>query len=410
MSYHAQCPSSVRSFMFLRPILAMSTQLAPIEAAKRIRRAPQSLHDIPLKLVATCWSSARGHAFWLWHCLRDITSLGAARTFCMTGAGPGGRFVQMPTTLRAGRLMDIKPRILKGGDTLVAPGSGGALAIPPIDALLAFQRATNYLSTAQIYLQKNVLLARPLEKSDVKPCLLGHFGTCPGLNLVYAHANLLKRHTNLNAIYVTDPGHGAPAVLASLYIEGTLSHFYPDYPVRADGFEKLTKAFSWPGGFPSHVNAETPGAIHEGGERPNLITVGVVGDGEAETGPTATAWHGHKYVDPAESGTILPVRHVNGFKISERTIFGTMDDFELAALFTGYGYQPRIVDYGAIARFITTAGTLARGIAGKTRIAGTARRKQCPCQEDAACLPLRIAQSCAGGRIKLAASLDSPAR
>ncbi|EJD54194.1 phosphoketolase [Auricularia subglabra TFB-10046 SS5] len=235
----------------------------------------------------------------------------------------------------------------------------------PVDALLAFQRAANYLSTAQIYLQKNALLARPLEKSDVKPRLLGHFGTCPGLNLVYAHTNLLvKRHPNLNAIYVTGPGHGAPAVLASLYIEGTLSHFYPDYPVSADGFEKLTKAFSWPGGFPSHVNAETPGAIHEGGElgyalavsygsvmdKPNLVTVCVVGDGEAETGPTATAWHGHKYVDPAESGAVLPVLHVNGFKISERTIFGTMDDFELAALFTGYGYQPRIVDYGAIGK------------------------------------------------------------
>ncbi|KAH7105198.1 phosphoketolase [Auriculariales sp. MPI-PUGE-AT-0066] len=251
----------------------------------------------------------------------------------------------------------------------------------PLDDLLAFQRAyvapsfvqpslttrnsANYLSTAQIYLQKNALLTRPLEKSDVKPRLLGHFGTCPGLNLVYAHMNLLlKRHQDLRSIYVTGPGHGAPAVLACLYLEGSLSHFYPNYPVTADGFEKLTKSFSWPGGFPSHVNAETPGAIHEGGElgyalavsygsvmdKPDLVTVCVIGDGEAETGPTAAAWQGHKYIDPAESGAVLPILHANGFKISERTIMGTADDLELAALFTGYGYQPRIVGYGEVAK------------------------------------------------------------
>jgi xylulose-5-phosphate/fructose-6-phosphate phosphoketolase len=235
----------------------------------------------------------------------------------------------------------------------------------PLQALLDFQQASNYLTTAQIYLSENSLLLEPLKQSQVKPRLLGHFGTCPGLTLVYAHTNLIaKRHNDVRCIYVTGPGHGAPAVLSALYIEGTLTQFYPSYTVDAAGCEKLVRAFSWPGGFPSHVNAETPGSIHEGGElgyalavaygsvmdKPDIITVCVVGDGEAETGPTAAAWQSHKFIDPAESGAVLPVLHVNGYKISERTISGTMDDLETAALFVGYGYKPRVVDYGEPAR------------------------------------------------------------
>ncbi|KAG8785734.1 hypothetical protein FRC12_017231 [Ceratobasidium sp. 428] len=238
-----------------------------------------------------------------------------------------------------------------------------------LEGILNFQRIANYLAVAQIFLQSNARLTSPLEKQHVKARLLGHFGTCPGLNLTYAHASaLITRHAkegdDVQMLYVTGPGHGAPAILACLYLEGSISRFYPQYEMNEEGFDKFVRSFSWPGGFPSHVNAETPGAIHEGGElgyalavsygsvmdKPDLITVCIVGDGESETGPTATAWHGHKFIDPAESGAVLPILHLNGFKISERTIPGTMDDIELVCLYTGYGYQVQFVEYGDLAR------------------------------------------------------------
>lgn len=216
-----------------------------------------------------------------------------------------------------------------------------------------------------IFLRDNVLVDRPLEPSHIKPRLLGHWGTCPGLVLIHSHLNLLVRNharaSDLELLQVIGPGHGAPAALAALWLEGSLARFYPDeYPVSADGLFNLITRFSVPGGFPSHINAETPGAIHEGGElgyalavaygavmdRPELVVACVVGDGEAETGPTATAWHANKYLDPRESGAVIPILHVNGFKISERTVFGCMDDKELLALFSGYGYQVAIVDHG----------------------------------------------------------------
>jgi xylulose-5-phosphate/fructose-6-phosphate phosphoketolase len=176
--------------------------------------------------------------------------------------------------------------------------------------------------------------------------------------LVYAHCNRLIKKHNLNMFYVVGPGHGAPAILAALWLEGSLAHFYPDYSVDKKGLTKLISGFSTPGGFPSHINAEVPGSIHEGGElgyalsvawgsvmdQPDLIVTCIVGDGESETGPTATAWHASKYIDPKESGAVIPVVHVNGFKISERTIYGTMDNKEMLALFSGYGYQVRIVE------------------------------------------------------------------
>nr|XP_019011514.1 phosphoketolase [Kwoniella pini CBS 10737]OCF50295.1 phosphoketolase [Kwoniella pini CBS 10737] len=233
-----------------------------------------------------------------------------------------------------------------------------------LEGLLAYQRVANYLSAAQIFLRDNGLLTRDLKTEDVKKRLLGHWGTCPGLNFAYAHTNnLITRHESDQDspyyMFLTGPGHGAPALLSTLFMEGAITRFYPEYPMSREGLEDFIGKFSVPGGFPSHVNAETPGAIHEGGElgyclavaygsvmdKPDHITVAVIGDGESETGPTATAWHAHKYLDPAESGAVLPILHLNGFKIGERTIPGTMDDLEIACLFTGYGYQVRIVEY-----------------------------------------------------------------
>ncbi|OOQ87921.1 putative phosphoketolase [Penicillium brasilianum] len=199
------------------------------------------------------------------------------------------------------------------------------------DALLKFRRAASYIAAAMIFLQENTLMKRDLKSQDIKPRLLGHWGTCPGLIIVYSHLNYLIRTRDLDMLYVVGPGHGAPALLATLWLEGSLEN---------------------------HINSETPGAIHEGGElgyalsvsfgaamdNPHLIVTCIVGDGEAETGPTATSWHGIKYIDPKESGAVLPILHLNGFKISERTIFGCMDHKELTALFSGYGYQVRFVE------------------------------------------------------------------
>ncbi|KEF55153.1 uncharacterized protein A1O9_08807 [Exophiala aquamarina CBS 119918] len=226
------------------------------------------------------------------------------------------------------------------------------------EAMLKYRRVANYIAAAMIFLQDNVLLQRGLRFDDIKPRLLGHWGTCPGLTLVYSHLNLLIEKYDLDMIYVVGPGHGAPSILANLWLEGSLAKFYPHYSRDARGLHNLVSSFSTTGGFPSHINAETPGSIHEGGElgyalavsfgavmdQPDLIVTCIVGDGECETGPTSAAWHGYKYIDPAESGAVLPIVHVNGFKISERTIYGCMDDKEMAALFTGYGYQPRVVD------------------------------------------------------------------
>lgn len=221
-----------------------------------------------------------------------------------------------------------------------------------------FRAASNYIAAAMIFLSDNVLLKRDLAFDDIKPRLLGHWGTCPGLSLVYAHLNYLIKKTDQKIIYVVGPGHGAPAILASLWLEGSLELFYPKCSRNESGLHNLITGFSTPHGFPSHISAETPGAIHEGGElgyalgvaygsvmdNPDLITAVIVGDGEAESGPTAGAWHANKYIDPAESGAVLPILHVNGFKISERTIYGCLDNKEIAALFSGYGYQVRICE------------------------------------------------------------------
>ncbi|KAL7945835.1 XFP N-terminal domain-containing protein [Trichoderma barbatum] len=226
-------------------------------------------------------------------------------------------------------------------------------------SLREFQRAACYIASAMIFLKDNVLLERDLRLEDVKPRLLGHWGTCPGLVLIWSHLNLLIRDSSVDMLFVIGPGHGAPAALACLWLEGSLQRFYPDtYQTNKEGLHNLITKFSVPGGFPSHINSETPGCIHEGGElgyalsvsfgavmdNPDLIVTCVVGDGEAETGPTAAAWHSIKYLDPSESGAVIPILHVNGFKISERTIFGCMDNKELVLLFSGYGYQVCIVE------------------------------------------------------------------
>lgn len=226
-----------------------------------------------------------------------------------------------------------------------------------IEQLKIYQRAANYLAAAQIYLQDNFLLERRLQADDIKPRLLGHWGTCPGINLIYSHLNRLILENKLDMFLVTGPGHGAPANLANLFLEGSLEEFYPQLTRDFAGLSNLIKGFSWPGGFPSHLYPGVPGTIHEGGElgyalatafgaimdNPNLIVACIVGDGEAETGPTATAWHSYKFIDPAESGAVLPIVHLNGYKISSPTIYGTMSDEELTFLFKGYGYHPIIV-------------------------------------------------------------------
>jgi xylulose-5-phosphate/fructose-6-phosphate phosphoketolase len=219
-------------------------------------------------------------------------------------------------------------------------------------------RAADYLSAAQIYLRDNFLLERPLTPADIKPRLLGHWGTCPGINFTYAHLNRAIIAHDLDMLFVLGPGHGFPAIQANLFLEGTLSRYYDTIPRSAAGLSVMAKQFSWPYGFPSHSNPEAPGVILEGGElgyalatafgavldNPQLIVSALIGDGEAETGATATAWHLTKLLDPGKNGAVLPILHLNGYKISGPTFMGRMSDQELTALFTGYGYEPWFVD------------------------------------------------------------------
>lgn len=221
-----------------------------------------------------------------------------------------------------------------------------------------FQRAVNYLTVAQIFLQDNFLLERPLQASDIKPRLLGHWGSCPGVSLIYAHLNRLIKDYGQEMMFILGPGHAFPALQASLFLEGSLQEFYPKATLDIEGIAYICHNFSWPHGFPSHSNPGTPGVILEGGElgyslstaygavldNPNMIVACLMGDGEAETGPAAASWHLNKLVDPKTNGTVLPILHLNGYKISGPTVFGRMSDDELKALFWGYGYEPKIVD------------------------------------------------------------------
>jgi xylulose-5-phosphate/fructose-6-phosphate phosphoketolase len=222
----------------------------------------------------------------------------------------------------------------------------------------AYWRAANYLSVGQIYLRDNPLLREPLELEHVKPRLLGHWGTTPGLNLLYVHMNRAIRERDLSAIYVTGPGHGGPGLVANTYLEGTYSEVFPRIGEDEEGMRRLFRQFSFPGGIPSHVAPETPGSIHEGGElgyalvhaygavfdNPDLLALCVVGDGEAETGPLAASWHSNKFINPARDGAVLPVLHLNGYKIANPTVLARIGEDELRSLFEGYGYSPRFVE------------------------------------------------------------------
>jgi xylulose-5-phosphate/fructose-6-phosphate phosphoketolase len=222
----------------------------------------------------------------------------------------------------------------------------------------AYWRAANYLSVGQIYLFENPLLREPLKLENIKPRLLGHWGTTPGLNFIYLHFNRAIKKYDLNVIFVTGPGHGAPGIVANTFLEGTYSELYPNVPQTEEGLRLLFKQFSFPGGIPSHAAPETPGSIHEGGElgyslahaygavfdNPDLLVCCVVGDGEAETGPLAASWHSNKFLNPARDGAVLPILHLNGYKIANPTVLGRMQDEELAQLFNGYGYKPYFVE------------------------------------------------------------------
>jgi xylulose-5-phosphate/fructose-6-phosphate phosphoketolase len=234
------------------------------------------------------------------------------------------------------------------------------LAADELRLLDAYWRAANYLSVGQIYLLDNPLLREPLRAEHVKPRLLGHFGTTPGLNFVYAHLNRAIRRRDLSAIYVTGPGHGGPGLVANAYLEGTYSEVYPHVGLDEEGLRELFRQFSFPGGIPSHVAPETPGSIHEGGElgyalahaygaaydNPDLLIACVVGDGEAETGPLATSWHSNKFLNPATDGAVLPILHLNGYKIANPTVLARIPEDELVSLLEGYGYRPLLVTGG----------------------------------------------------------------
>jgi xylulose-5-phosphate/fructose-6-phosphate phosphoketolase len=233
-----------------------------------------------------------------------------------------------------------------------------SLSDPELRATHGWWRAANYLSVGQIYLLDNPLLRAPLTIDHVKPRLLGHWGTTPGLNFIYVHLNRIIKARDVSMIYVAGPGHGGPGLVANTYLEGTYGEMYPNVSSDAEGLKKLFKQFSFPGGVPSHVAPETPGSIHEGGElgyallhaygavfdNPDLVAACVVGDGEAETGPLATSWHSNKFLNPERDGAVLPILHLNGYKIASATILARLTRNELESLFVGYGYRPFFVE------------------------------------------------------------------
>ena len=260
-----------------------------------------------------------------------------------------------------------------------------------IQLLDAYWRAANYLSVGQIYLLDNPLLKGPLKPEHIKPRLLGHWGTTPGLNFIYVHLDRIIKKYDLEMIYIAGPGHGGPGVVANVYLEGTYSEIYPDISQDEEGMKKLFKQFSFPGGIPSHAAPETPGSIHEGGElgyavshaygaafdNPGLVVACVVGDGEAETGPLATAWHSNKFLNPVTDGAVLPILHLNGYKIANPTVLARISREELENLFIGYGYHPYFVEGSEPeAMHQLMASTLDAVIAEIKTIQDEAREKQ----------------------------------
>ena len=268
-----------------------------------------------------------------------------------------------------------------------------------LQAMDAYWRAANYLSVGQIYLYDNPLLKQPLKLEHVKPRLLGHWGTTPGLNFIYVHLNRVITKYNLDMIYITGPGHGGPGLVANTYLEGTYSEYYPNISEDEEGMQKLFKQFSFPGGIPSHVAPETPGSIHEGGElgyavshaygaafdNPDLIVACVVGDGEAETGPLAAAWHSNKFLNPVNDGAVLPILHLNGYKIANPTVLARISHEELESLFIGYGHKPYFVEGSApekmhqlMAETLETVITEIQAIRHEARRNGSTKRPRWP--------------------------------
>mgnify|MGYP001122659850 CR=1 FL=1 len=280
-----------------------------------------------------------------------------------------------------------------------ATAASEPLSSAELHTIDAYWRAANYLSVGQIYLLDNPLLREPLTLAHIKPRLLGHWGTTPGLNFVYAHLNRVIRRHDLDMIFVAGPGHGGPAVVANTYLEGIYSELYPEVSRDAAGMQRLFKQFSFPGGIPSHAAPETPGSINEGGElgyslahaygaafdNPELIVACVVGDGEAETGPLAAAWHSNKLLDPATDGAVLPVLHLNGYKIASPTILARIGDEDLTSLFRGYGYEPYLVEgtepasvHQAMAATLDTVIERIRAIQSAARDDGEVERPRWP--------------------------------
>jgi xylulose-5-phosphate/fructose-6-phosphate phosphoketolase len=268
-----------------------------------------------------------------------------------------------------------------------------------LEAMDAYWRAANFLSVGQIYLYDNPLLKEPLLLEHVKPRLIGHWGTTPGLNFCYIHLNRVIKAHDLNIIFIAGPGHGGPGLVANTYLEGTYSEFYPNITRDSEGMKKLFKQFSFPGGIPSHAAPETPGSIHEGGElgyavshaygaafdNPDLIVACVVGDGEAETGPLATAWHSNKFLNPIHDGAVLPILHLNGYKIANPTVLGRISHEELESLFAGYGYKPYFVEgsdpdimHRLMADTMDTVIAEIKAIQSDARKNGVARRPRWP--------------------------------
>jgi len=268
-----------------------------------------------------------------------------------------------------------------------------------LNAIHAYWRAANYLSIGQIYLYDNPMLKEPLKLDHIKPRLLGHWGTTPGLNFIYAHLNRVIKAQDLNVVYIAGPGHGGPGLVANTYLEGTYSEVYPNISQDTEGMKKLFKQFSFPGGIPSHVAPETPGSIHEGGElgyavshafgaafdNPDLIVACVVGDGEAETGPLAASWHSNKFLNPKSDGAVLPMLHLNGYKIANPTVLARISHEELESLFIGYGYKPYFVEgsdparmHQQMAAIMDTAIAEIKAIQNEARNNGIAKRPRWP--------------------------------
>src|SRR5947199_8207080 len=283
-----------------------------------------------------------------------------------------------------------------GATWTTTPAVSEHLDAQELDGLQLWWRAANYLSVGQIYLYDNPLLKEPLKPAHIKPRLLGHWGTTPGLNFIYAHLNRVIKEHDLNVIHITGPGHGGPGLVVNAWLEGAYSEVYPDIGQGEDGMRRLVKHFAFPGGIPSHVAPETPGSIHEGGElgyslshafgaafdNPDLLVACVVGDGEAETGPLATSWHSNKFLNPIHDGAVLPILHLNGYKIAGPTVLARIPRDELEALFHGYGYTPHFVEGDdPMKMHQVMAATLDTVIADIHRIQNDARAKgfkRCP--------------------------------